>query len=87
MRQLITATNLTMALLLSLIAGPALALEVNLGGGNSILGLIILILDIVAIIEIVQAKRPTGEKVLWVVVILLLPVIGLIIYYLLGRKK
>lgn len=55
------------------------------GWGGGIIGLIILILDIIAIVEIVGSGKSTGEKVLWIVIILLLPLIGLILYYLLGR--
>jgi hypothetical protein len=51
-----------------------------------LLGLIILILDVWAIVRIVQSGAETGVKVLWVVVILLLPVLGLILWLLLGAK-
>ena len=47
-------------------------------------GLVILILDVIAIIDAVKSSMDTGKKVLWVVLILLLPLIGLILYYLLG---
>jgi hypothetical protein len=56
---------------------------VEVGG---LLGLIILILDVWAIVRIVQSGAETGTKVLWVVVILLLPVLGLILWLLLGAK-
>ncbi len=56
---------------------------VEVGG---ILGLIILILDIWAIVSTVQSGASTGIKVLWVVVILLLPLVGLILWFLLGPK-
>lgn len=58
----------------------------NLGSGHmsKILGLIILVLDILAIIKIVQSGASTGEKILWVVLVLVLPVIGLVIWALLG---
>jgi len=49
-------------------------------------GIVIFILDIWAIIKIVQSHKPTGTKVLWVVLILLLPVVGLILWLLLGRE-
>lgn len=55
------------------------------GWGGGLIGLIVLILDIVAIVEIVGSGKSAGEKVLWIVEILLLPLIGLILYYLLGR--
>ncbi len=51
---------------------------------SKILGLIILVLDILAIIKIVQSGASTGEKILWVILGLVLPVIGLVIWALLG---
>lgn len=53
---------------------------------TSILGLIILILDIVAIIDCVKCSMDTGKKVLWILLILFLPILGMILYFLLGRK-
>jgi len=54
---------------------------------GTILGLVVLALDILAIVEIAKGSFTTGKKVLWVILILVLPVIGLILYYLVGRKK
>ncbi len=54
---------------------------------QSLIGLVILVLDILAIVEIVQSALTTGKKVLWIVLVVLLPVVGLILYFLLGRKK
>jgi len=51
-----------------------------------VFGLLILILDVLAIIKIVESRRSDGQKALWVVLVLLLPVLGLILWYLLGRK-
>ncbi len=53
----------------------------------SILGLIILVLDIVAIVDCLQNQKDTQKKILWVILILLLPVVGLILYYLMGKGK
>ncbi len=55
---------------------------IEVGG---LLGLIILVLDIWAIIKILDSRHSTGQKVLWIVVIVLLPLLGLILWYLLGR--
>jgi hypothetical protein len=57
---------------------------IEVGG---ILGLIILILDVWAIVKIIGSGAGTGSKVLWVVIILLLPVLGLILWFLLGPKS
>lgn len=56
---------------------------IEVGG---LFGLILLILNIWAIVKIVQSGASTGSKVLWIVIILLLPVIGLIIWFLMGPK-
>lgn len=55
---------------------------IEVGG---LLGLIILILDIWAIVKVVGSGKSTGWKVFWVVLILVLPVLGLIIWFLFGR--
>jgi len=54
---------------------------------EAIIGIIVLILDIWAIIQIVQSSATTGLKVIWVLVILFLPLIGLIIWFFIGPKK
>ena len=58
-------------------------------GGNmqALIGLVILVLDIIAIIDAVKSSLDTVKKVIWIAVIILLPVIGLILYFFLGRKK
>lgn len=58
-------------------------MEIQIGG---LFGLIILILDIWAIVRIVQSGASTGAKVFWVVLILLLPMLGLIIWLITGPK-
>lgn len=52
-----------------------------------LIGLVVLILDIVAIVDIVKSAKETGGKVLWIVLVLILPLIGMILYFLMGRKK
>jgi hypothetical protein len=51
---------------------------------TGLLGLIHLILIIYAIVKIVGSSAGTGSKVLWIVVILLLPVLGLILWLIFG---
>lgn len=50
-------------------------------------GLIVLALDIWAIINIVQSKSSDGNKVLWVLLVILLPVVGLILWFFLGPRN
>lgn len=53
---------------------------------NGIIGLIVLVLDIFAIVDCVKSNKDSGKKALWIILILILPVVGLILYYLVGRK-
>lgn len=51
-----------------------------------IIGLLVLILDIVAIISVLGGTSSLGRKLLWLAIILLFPVIGVIIYFLVGQS-
>jgi hypothetical protein len=50
-------------------------------------GLILLILDIWAIINTINSGADTGTKVLWVLLILILPFVGFIAWLLVGPGK
>jgi phospholipase D-like protein len=54
---------------------------------RGIFGLIVLIADVWAIVNILQSAVDTGKKVLWIVVVLVLPVLGVILWYFLGPKS
>lgn len=54
---------------------------------TGIFGLVILVLDIWAIVKTVESGAGTGAKVLWIVVILLLPVLGLLLWLLFGPRR
>jgi len=53
---------------------------------NSLVGLIILALDIWAIINVIKSGASGGAKILWILLILLLPVLGLIIWAIAGPR-
>ncbi|EKD32940.1 MAG: hypothetical protein ACD_76C00109G0003 [uncultured bacterium] len=53
---------------------------------GSVIGLVILVLDVAAIIEILRGSMDRASKLLWVLLVLLFPLVGLIIYYFFGRK-
>lgn len=55
-------------------------------GVNGLWGVLILAADIWAIINIFQSSASNGNKVLWTLLVLLLPVIGLILWFLLGPR-
>lgn len=51
-----------------------------------LLGLIILVLDIWAIVKTFQSGASTEIKILWLVVIIVLPVLGFILWLLMGPR-
>ena len=53
---------------------------------GGLFGLLILIADVWAIVNIAQSGATTGKKVLWIVLVLILPVVGLILWFLLGPR-
>ena len=53
---------------------------------RGIAGLLILAADVWAIINISQSGASTGRKVAWIVLVLVLPVVGLVIWFLLGPR-
>ncbi len=54
---------------------------------TSLWGLLLLIADIWAIINIVQSRESTGSKLLWCLLILFLPLLGFVIWWFAGPKK
>lgn len=49
-------------------------------------GLIIFILDIYALYKIITSSASTGAKILWSLLVLILPLVGLIIWFFAGPK-
>jgi hypothetical protein len=49
-------------------------------------GLILLILDVWALVSIIGSASDTGKKVLWVVLVLVLPLVGFIAWFLVGPR-
>lgn len=49
-------------------------------------GFLLLVLDVWALVKVVQSHVGTGMKVFWIVLILLLPLLGFILWLLLGPK-
>jgi hypothetical protein len=49
-------------------------------------GLIVLIADVWAIVNILQSGASTGNKVLWTVIVFLLPILGFILWFFMGPR-
>jgi len=57
---------------------------IEVGG---LLGILILIGDIYAILNVVQARTTLGVKAVWIAAVLLLPVAGLLAWFLFGPRQ
>jgi len=55
-------------------------------GYHSLWGLLILAGDIWAIINILQSSASNEKKLIWVIAVVLLPLLGLILWYFLGPR-
>ena len=53
---------------------------------TGLIGILVLVADIYAILQIAQSSGSTGGKALWIALVILLPVLGLIIWFRLGPK-
>jgi hypothetical protein len=54
---------------------------------TGLFGLFVFCADVWAIASILKSKVPGGTKVLWCLLVLLLPLLGLIIWYVAGPKS
>lgn len=52
----------------------------------SLVGMVILFLDIFAIISVLMGNSEPIRKLFWIVLILLLPIVGMVLYFLIGRS-
>jgi hypothetical protein len=53
---------------------------------NGIIGILVLALDIWAILHTVQAPAGIGAKLIWILLIVLLPVLGVVIWFFFGPR-
>ena len=53
---------------------------------GGIFALIVLIADVWAIVNVFQSSADTGRKVIWTVLVILMPVLGFVLWYFLGPK-
>jgi len=54
---------------------------------GSVIGVIVLVVDIWAILNVVQSRESTGGKAFWIILVLVLPMLGAIIWLVGGPRK
>ena len=51
------------------------------------IGLLVLIADIYAVLKIAQSGATDGKKALWIAIVIVFPIAGVVIWYLLGPGR
>ncbi len=54
---------------------------------SGLVGILVLIADIWALVHILSSPAAAGEKVAWTLLVVLLPVIGLLLWFFLGPRQ
>ncbi|MBF0494072.1 MAG: PLDc_N domain-containing protein [Candidatus Omnitrophica bacterium] len=54
---------------------------------GALISIAILVLDIVAIVDAVKSSMDNVKKALWIAAIIVLPIIGMVVYFLVAKKK
>ena len=54
---------------------------------TGLLGVIILIADVYAVLRIAQSSASDGKKAIWIAAVIVLPVLGLIVWYPMGPGR
>ncbi len=50
------------------------------------IGFLILIIDVVVVLEIIRGNKDVEKKILWIIAVVFLPVLGPILYFIMGKK-
>jgi hypothetical protein len=53
----------------------------------SLVGLVVLVLDVLALVSLLKSRADAGTKILWVLLIVLLPLVGMVLYFLMGPGR
>ncbi len=51
-----------------------------------LIGLLVLVLDVIALVSVLGGRGDATHKLIWTLLILFLPVLGMILYFLIGRS-
>jgi len=54
---------------------------------TGLLGFLVLVADIYAVLQIAQSRAGNGRKALWIAIVVVLPVLGLVLWFLFGPGR
>jgi len=47
---------------------------------------LVLVIDVLVIIDILRSNKDTERKILWMIAVVFLPILGPILYYVIGKR-
>lgn len=48
--------------------------------------LAVLVLDVIVILDILRSNKDMEKKILWIIAVIFLPLLGPVLYYIIGKK-
>jgi hypothetical protein len=52
-----------------------------------LIGLLIVVADVLVVVDIINSNKDTEKKILWVIAVVFLPVLGPVLYLVMGRNR
>lgn len=52
-----------------------------------LLSILVLVLDVIVILDILKNKKDMEKKILWIIVVIFLPLLGPLLYYVVARES
>jgi hypothetical protein len=52
-----------------------------------LISILILVIDVLVILDILRSNKDTERKILWIIAVVFLPILGPILYYLVGKNR
>lgn len=49
-------------------------------------GILVIVIDVLAILDVLKSERELEKKILWIAVIILVPLFGAVVWYSVSRK-
>jgi hypothetical protein len=46
----------------------------------------VLVLDVIVVLDILRSNKDMEKKILWIIAVIFLPLLGPVLYYLIGKK-
>ncbi len=49
--------------------------------------LLVLVLDVIVVLDILKSNKDMEKKILWIIAVVFLPLLGPVLYYVIGKKR